>query len=53
MDFDKRAPIHFALEEVLEEEGLDEVVKMLLDKGADPNVPSQDFVSCTHFLATK
>jgi len=89
MDFDKRAPIHLALEEgkcavyrhrcmrafikllldwcscciwsVRELEilhphpftGEEPIVEMLLEKGADPNLPSQDFVSCLHFLATR
>lgn len=48
LDFEKRAPIHVALEEDKQE-----VVAMLLEKGADPNVPSQDFVSCVHYLSTR
>lgn len=48
LDFEKRACLHLALEEDKEE-----LVEMLLEKGADPNVPSQDFVSCVHFLATR
>eukprot|EP00983_Pelagomonas_calceolata_P078543 1154299-Pelagomonas_calceolata.AAC.1 len=48
MDFDKRAPIHLALEE-----GEESIVELLLQKGADPNAPSQDLISCLHYCATR
>lgn len=48
VDYDKRAPLHIALEE-----GDEAMVELLLASGADPNAPSQDFISCVHYAATR
>ncbi len=48
VDYDRRTPLLTALED-----GEAELVKLLLERGAKANQPSQDFVSGLHLLATR
>ena len=48
LDFDKRSPLHLALE------NLDvPLIMLLLARGANANQASQDFVSPIHFAAQR
>lgn len=48
LDFDKRAPLHLALEA----QDL-EMVEALIKRGADVNLGNQDFVTNVHFAAQR